>query len=211
MWTMRPELFGSYACFFLFALMGRWRYRFQLYILLALLSVLAGWAWLAVFFAGMLLSDIDNTGNPLKELLSNFFEVLLPGRWIPVLLIVALLFLYGFLRQDYNDILVAPVAVLVVTICMKTAVVARFFAGRLFTFLGKLSFSMYLLHFPLLYSFSCFFYLQLGWVSVSHVLITCSLSIFLLILAAVVFRQLVDKPAILFSNQVARWILRKKQ
>ncbi len=73
--------------------------------------------------------------------------------------------------------------------------------------LGKLSFSIYLVHFPILLTISCATFLLLNG-HTSYALAATGASIVgigLTVPVAVAFQMLIDQPAINLSRRVARW------
>ena len=84
----------------------------------------------------------------------------------------------------------------------------KFFQSRPLQFLGTISFPLYLLHFTVLASFSCWLYLVLP----QHPLTLClNLALYLLISIglSVVFEKYIDQPAIRFSHWVSSLLFKK--
>jgi peptidoglycan/LPS O-acetylase OafA/YrhL len=83
----------------------------------------------------------------------------------------------------------------------------QFFESKLIQFLGRISFSMYLLHFIILCSVSsylCTYFYN------SHMLPVIQLAVYLLLclLASKLFEKYVDRPAIKISHQVSSYIVK---
>lgn len=85
---------------------------------------------------------------------------------------------------------------------------AKFFQSRLLQFLGTISFPLYLLHFIVLCSFSCWLYLALP----QHLLILLlNLTLYLLVSIGVstLFEKYIDQPAIRFSHWISFLFFKK--
>lgn len=165
-WTMRIELAGSYVAFGLALIMGRMpRNAFWLVLVAPLIVVL-----LSHYNAGHLVSF------PLGVVLAYIFarrSVALPLWAVGGLLILAAYLLgytgramgaYSFLggilidRVDHNYVYVFA-SVLVIVAVEASAPVRRMLNGRISSFLGELSFPLYLLHVPVLCSAGCYAFL----------------------------------------------------
>jgi len=63
--------------------------------------------------------------------------------------------------------------------------------------LGRWSFSIYLLHFPVLFTLICLVYVGTASVAIAFVLFLC-----ITLIAAIAFERLVDRPAIALSRRI---------
>ena len=144
----------------------------------------------------------------------------IPKKWVPFVILIALYFgafqfenrYYDFLplvgvfkKKDFYTtigaiLLVAPIV---------QGYGKKFFQNRILQFLGKISYSLYLLHFLILCSLSCVFYLFLP-----HTFLALLLNFFLYslisVLVSVVFYKYVDKPAITISHHFSNFLLNLK-
>ena len=165
MWSMRDELFGSLMTFGLAAIV--WRCRVSVGVaLLAAAAVATQWVEprLLAFIAGLALSWMHARG------------VRPPSRWRAVVCLVAGALLFGYLEprgfyapmavlhQDAgvrtDQVWVQTVSgVLLILGLLGSGRVARLLASTGGRLLGRLSFPMYLLHFPLLCSLTCWLFL----------------------------------------------------
>jgi peptidoglycan/LPS O-acetylase OafA/YrhL len=82
----------------------------------------------------------------------------------------------------------------------------RIFEGRLFQFLGRISFALYLVHFPILFTVSCGVFLatrdllSYG----ASILLASLVGIFSSVLIAIHFEWLIDRPALQVSRKLGR-------
>ncbi|WP_083821452.1 acyltransferase family protein [Legionella drancourtii] len=82
----------------------------------------------------------------------------------------------------------------------------QFFQHKFIQFLGKISFSLYLIHFIILCSLSSALYLHFPQTQIMIALNFCLYVTFCLI-ASKIFELMVDKPAINLSHQFSSWLL----
>jgi peptidoglycan/LPS O-acetylase OafA/YrhL len=209
LWTMTVEFLGSFLVLSFAALFGNLKNRWVFYLVAG--GVFLNTYYLA-FIAGMFLCDLtvsDAKGrwrikNPLISLsllaagifLGSWY---LAGWWgtaagIPR----TLLFL------DLPQVFRIAGATLTLLAVLNLAPLQTLLGKRIPLFLGKISFSMYLLHAIVLNSFSCLLFLILSG-SVSYnvdVLIVCAVSFPLIILLSAGMYRFVDNPCILVSKMV---------
>jgi peptidoglycan/LPS O-acetylase OafA/YrhL len=97
-------------------------------------------------------------------------------------------------------------------LCITASIVhgfgTRFFQSRPLQFLGKISFPLYLLHFIVLCSLSCWLYLKLPQ---NPIALALNFTIYLLvaIVSSVFFEKYIDQPAIKFSHWVSSFLFKK--
>jgi len=84
----------------------------------------------------------------------------------------------------------------------------NFLETRLIQFLGKISFPLYLIHFSVLCSISCYLYLALPQGKLS-LLMQFPLYIGICFAVAWIFEKTVDQPGIRISHRFSRWLLKK--
>jgi len=141
LWTMRIELAGSALVFALLSVIGRNRYRVWLYG--ALFAGLALWeSPYCLFVAGLMIAEFqtrDYFRGPIAQ--AAFAGLFVLGCLGPLLI------------QNYPPLFLASMAGMCAAVTWVPPL-RRFFETRLSRFLGHISFPLYLLHAPLLYSFS---------------------------------------------------------
>ncbi|MBF0346945.1 MAG: acyltransferase [Magnetococcales bacterium] len=168
-WTMRHELIGSFLVFGLLLVIGGSRYRFFSYLFFTMF-----W-WdhvLKLFIIGIAISDVfyttkrfDSNGTDhikfclecLREIalfLFFIFGVILGyiSNFIHKFDMSNFLFSYSYLIvMDADDYAVLG-SFLIIIASLHSRLLSLFFSGRISSFLGDISFSVYLLHIPILYS-----------------------------------------------------------
>lgn len=95
---------------------------------------------------------------------------------------------------------------------LNCTVIKNILSSNICQFLGRISFPMYLVHLPIICSFSCFVYLLLTkWVHYGHMsaFLTTMIISFPVILVASIFFTHIDELAVLLSRKVQIFIDKK--
>ena len=211
LWTMQTELFGSFLVFALLALFGGVRMRWLVWGLAAV-----------VFYNSYYLAFV--LGVALAEL-----SLVLGGREAPYPLVLALVTLGLWLgsypyygaetglwsalpavgsahKPAFYHILGAFVLILTAKLFGEARQV---FSTRPFRFLGRISYALYLIHFPLVCSVATGLFLvlypHLGYTATIAVIFP--LMVPLVLAASLLFTRLVDEPAIRLSDRFARLVM----
>lgn len=218
LWTMPIEFLGSMLCFAAAALLHRARGRAVLLSVVALLVLRFAGPYSVYFcdlLVGVALASRDVPSRRRK------------GWWVSGVLLLGL-YLGGFHRGSssyasvsitgrrilgpwWNEPLVqGAAAVLVVWAVLRSPAVHAILASRVPQFLGRISFSFYLLHLPLIYSLGMGLMLW-SWGRLPYNVATAAIFVVLatvtLSLAALMDR-FVDKPAIRLGRSLARALTR---
>ena len=207
LWTMTPELYGSFFCFFLFAVFKTRRGRYFIYSGIALIALFMEYYWLVTFILGFFLCDIDHTENGLKKIV-HWIAKHIFSKWYYVFgIVLILIFINGFGQTFYSayaGILVSAVGIFMI---INSNGLRRLFQHKILVWLGKISFSLYLIHLPIICSLSCYLLLNLGFGYFYNGLISVAVSMVFILFAAALFTKWVDSPAVIFSNWFAKFIL----
>jgi len=204
LWTMNIEFVGSLLVFIVLALVSNLRRRYLIYLALMLMF----WKGLMpVFIVGLALCDYYTYKEraPLKT---------------PLIILFSLIILYmgSYQRIDHFTIwqpldrlqkinqafpyLIASVLLIMIAVSSKKLQV--FLSLKWMAFLGKISFSLYLLHLLVLGSISCYlfklFYIQMGLNYFSSFLLMFILSLTFTMYASYLMYKYVDRNAIRFSS-----------
>ncbi|KTD33996.1 acyltransferase family protein [Legionella israelensis] len=158
-WTIYLEFTASLIIFSLLALFGKWNLRFLLYILLIKLtySMQAFASFYFLFLVGVIICDVFCLQ---KKYANTTKRYVLKEKQMWGVLCLALLILYYYMtvilgykifthRSKYYFLMLLFIASLYLPI------LGDFFSSRLSRFLGRISFAVYLIHFPILCSFAC--------------------------------------------------------
>ena len=215
LWTISAELIGSFILFSFLALFGRARNRWFFYIIAFSLTYtgyyflfIAGaalcdivvlrqkspsscahpcvWGWVAIAFLGILLGTANRYDLP------QYAWVIPAGSPLA-------------LRDFINKL----GAILMLVSVLESPLLQRFFQLRISRMFGRLSYSIYLIHLPLICSLTCYLFVTLittynfsyemaGWAS-------AILSIPAILLVSYLYYLMIDKPSIAF----AKWVYNK--
>ncbi|HEY6879265.1 MAG TPA: acyltransferase [Polyangiales bacterium] len=154
LWTLRPEFIGSLACYVICLCEGA-RARLLATAAFALLALLAGRLEYECFVLGIVLREAWVSGRlpsrlPVVALLCGLLIGSQSGDaaehlglgWLPAMLAPG----------NKKGLLYPIAAALVVYGCMRSRSVARVLSSRVGGFLGQVSFPLYLLHVPWIYT-----------------------------------------------------------
>ncbi len=215
LWTMRPELIGSLIVFAFLALFGHHASQRTFALLVAVLLAMAGFTMLALFPIGVWVALT-------RQSLPHFRLSMLPALML-ILVGLGLGGLYDYtgrreltiplLQTVVNSAEAAPCvgAVLLVLGLVFTPRFTTLLEAKIFVWLGKISFGLYLCHVPIIMSVGCWAYVtaraQNG---VSHgvALLAVTASVVpLSLLVGWVMHYVADQPSIAFGKLVANRLL----
>jgi peptidoglycan/LPS O-acetylase OafA/YrhL len=208
LWTMTNELYGSLFCFGLYGITRRQEKRFLVYFIVSLVCLLIGKIWLLCFLFGFFLSDYDYSES--KSYFISWFKsidgfIKTKNAFSLILFLIIVFWGRLILSQKMSINFVEPfIGIALVYLVVRTPQLNTFFGKPAFIWLGKISFSLYLIHMPIICSFTCWVYFSIDhhWTAV----VVSSVSTILISLVfAVLFYNWVDKKSVLFSNKVGRY------
>ncbi len=221
-WTMSPELMGSLLCFGLFAVMGRNKMRFLVYLVLSVFLTFGGFRdtiifYYLVFTLGLAWSDAMHSTDE-GVFLKDTIKSISASRLTPVLLLIV-----GFAVTVFSDTVYAlpknlyylfnfPVKAIGFTLLVNNFdLIKRLFSIKPMTFMGKISFSFYLIHLPIIFSLGAFLYLYGGIESPYKVLIIFSILLVVTIFLSYLFMKYIDKMAISVSDKIGKYFSAKQE
>ena len=207
LWTMGPELYGSFTCFLLFLVFRIRSWRYFIFIALMIPALWFELFWLVTFIIGYMLSDIVHTENPVKKKMEGLFEKIFSNPFLLTLSIIILVVINGLFLTFYSGYAKVLVSVGLVIVVMYSAWLRKLFSTRLLCWLGKISFSLYLIHLPLIYSLSCYLFMTLPFGFAGNTIVSGLITIIAALVLAEAFTRFIDRPAIRFSDAWARFIL----
>ncbi|MFB0844668.1 acyltransferase family protein [Paenibacillus oleatilyticus] len=213
LWTMEIELYGSFMVFTILLFFGRYRFRFLIYLLL----IYYLWNnYYVLFIFGLLLSDLVNGG---KNYLLN-----ITNRTLSYIILILGLYLGSFTfvnieNSVYKILNISALvpsyyhigSVLVVLAVLISPDLQVTLSKKIPLFLGRISFSLYLLHLLVMGSFSCFLFLLLK-DSFSYnitAIIMFIPSLVLIIWLSYLMTIYIDEPSIKLSNKIGKTIQAK--
>ena len=217
LWTMKIEFFGSFLVFGFLALFGTARNRWVAY----LAAVLLFWnGYYLAFIIGMALCDLAANRPKVRQL--SLFTLIASGL---TGLLLGAAPIIGSTRTIYSqlevpflpaaDLFILPHVIGAGLVLMTVLYSRRLKLGlstRPMRYLGKISFSMYLVHVLIIGSLSS---ALLTWVAPHHsyfnaLLITILISIPMILVASHFFTRFVDGPSVRLANKLSsKWFATK--
>jgi peptidoglycan/LPS O-acetylase OafA/YrhL len=211
LWTMEKEFYGSMFLFAFLGAIGHRKGRALAYVIVALGAFALRQQWLNAFVVGIALCDLyvnsplprhassTQLWSPLDRLRrSRSFAALF---WLVVVAGVGLPNLH-----EGHYLFFGTAAVIFTLVSIPTQ---HLLARSIPMFLGRISFGLYLVHFPIIFSFSCWLYLatedRMG--SIGAVVLSLILTSALSIVAGYVVYLVADRPGIRLSRVLAAKLL----
>lgn len=217
LWTMHFELIGSFMVFAFLALFGNLRKRWIFYFALGLITMQS---YLFPFVLGMALCDLwMNCQDLLRKvsarttwvllgvglLLGSIHESVYPSLYQTGMTLF-------FTEEQFLVFQHSVGALMVLWAILKLRPVSSFFNLKPLQYLGKISFSLYLIQLPVIYGFSTFvfvhLYYRLGY-ALSFIVMT-AVSLPVIFVLAHYYTRFVDAPSIGWSKTIGAWLLSSK-
>lgn len=208
LWTMVIEFNGSMLVFSALALFGAFPKRFLVYILLI---IILHKDYLPAFIIGLALCDYYHSSKQkripkfvnfllflLAIYISSYRKIEITSIWTPL----------NFIDNMDSSYLYILGASLFLFVTLNSYWLKRFFSTSALQFLGKISFSLYLIHLLLLGSLACFLFSWLMNFNLGYhlcFLITFIASLSVTIMVSYLMYRYIDRPGIKFS----KWIYQK--
>ena len=210
LWTIQREFYGSIFCFALFGVVGRNYKRGFIYLLLFLCVGLLKMYWLNSFLFGYFLADYDFTPTnslKVKQLIARINTWIDTHQLLTVFavlcaFIVCKMIIYKHI--EWMDMINSFLCYLVILITFRIRVVSALMSRKVLTALGKVSFGIYVLHWPILCSFSSWLYLRHPDHNNAFIFLLFFLSLSLTILLSWIFYKLVDMKSISLAGKISK-------
>jgi peptidoglycan/LPS O-acetylase OafA/YrhL len=213
LWTMEPEFFGSLFLFSFLALLGHRSSRFIAYPLAAIACTLLQLYWLIAFLGGIALCDLfvnrDNLFLIQKNRCWTVFKNACNNTGINVVFWLLVIAGAGF--PNYRGVSYILLGLLAVQMTLLSRPTQHLLSSPVPMFLGRISFGIYLIHFPIICSFSCAAYLAL-FKSFGHTITALLVSVMTLgmsVVAGYLLYLVADKPAIRWSRHLALLVMNR--
>lgn len=222
LWTMTYELLGSFLIFFFLFIIHRLKYKKQLYITLILLLFMTQNNFSAAFILGVLLNKIVVQDD--KAFTITFNNKYLLGG----LMLLGLFFCSYPLHRNINSTFYRFItfsflnnyefyhvigSFMVMFVILQSQILKRILSNKIFSFIGKISFSFYLLHFIILCSFTCYlfkhFYLSFHYNT--SAILSIIFSIPVIAVTSVFYYKWIDKSGIMLSDLILKLFKTKSE
>lgn len=212
LWTMTTEFYGSMLVFAMALLFGVQRNRWTFYLAA---SVLFFNSYYFAFIIGMGFADMFNSKTSIFK--TNIFKT--DNKIILSIILFSGLFLgsypigtvtnnslYAFLNNGLFEIPKLTYHILgagmIMYVLLNSRWLKQVFSSPVPVFLGKISYSLYLIHFLIISSFTCALFLALNpilpyWIAA---FISCFLSVLLIIPLSYLFYKYVDMTGVELSK-----------
>lgn len=220
LWTMKIELIGSFVVFLLLpliALKKRSAIQAILFVVISLLTIRIGGLYYFAFVAGMILCDLNHKHNILFKLSNG-------GKWL--LFVAGIYFasypyvnventIYQHLNInlfELNPFILSHCigAILILIVLLNSNILQKIFSTSIFEYIGKISFSMYLTHFVVLFTFTAFSldkFIKIGLSYNISFIISFCLSMLIIIFLSHFMQKYVDSFAINVSKKIYIFIV----
>lgn len=195
LWTMAYEFFGSMLVFSIAALFTRYQRRWIIYLILVLIFHKTHYL---AFILGMMLSDYFTSQIYLKYKT----KISPPKTLVPLIITALLLYTISGVRQQIWG------AAIFIFCVLHSDYLKKVFSHRAFLLLGRISFSMYVMHAIILSSFSYYFHTMIV-ESINNflaMLLTLVVSMFIIIPVAYFVEKYIDRNSIKISKKIYEFI-----
>ena len=216
LWTMLYEFLGSFFVFGTLLLFGRTKKRALVY---AALVVGLYHTWYFGFIIGMVLADLyahnkfpfDRPHIRMMVILLGF-AVLFGSYPLGAVTntIYATFSIPGISPTENGSIFTALGAACIVIASLNLPVLVRFLSLSRISHLGKYTYSLYLVHKPILFSLCAGLFLLFYGVGVQYnvaAVLALVITAPVIIVVTILFERYIDTPAILWSGIFANWLL----
>ncbi len=197
-WTMQPEFFGSIFLFGFLSLFGNKTIRWFMYPFIVLILYFKELYWLNAFLSGIVLCDLYENTNAF----AMAGRVLKKG-WIQLLCGLGTMVLIG--APNYGGVFHLLIATMLICLALSAQGIARFFSAKVPVYLGKISFSLYLIHVPILCSATGFVYrtTENYFLYPATAIVTSIATIAICVFAAHIFYMYADRQGIVLGGKLA--------
>lgn len=216
LWTMGIELQGSFLVFSFLAVFGKTRNRLIPY--LAMILIFAKGYYLCFVF-GLILSDLHNSDYRVRGIIRHSVN----RFTIALLLVFCALFgsffpdnrsaLFEFMNNKWLTSLGLDLfifyhtlgAVIVCFVVLNFIPLQKILSIGICSFLGRISFSLYLIHFPIICSLQCILFTRIAGMGFRYgvvVLLSGFISLCVIMIASYIMTKYVDEKAIHLSRRI---------
>lgn len=210
LWTMNYEMIGSFTVFSFLALFGKSKKRYLIYIIMLIVFIKS---YYLSFILGMILSDFNyqNWSIKIRQYLEQnqylswiliFFGLILGSyfnderNYLCIVLNFKILREYGVDLFAFYHIIGATMVLLG---CMYNSVLKKILEFKILQFLGRIAFSLYLIHFIFICSLGSYIFLHIyksGFNYFSSVAISILITTPIILLFSYFMTLFIDEPVL---------------
>lgn len=213
-WFIQYEFLGTFAAAVLLLICGKKKWRYIVYALLAVLLIRTD--YLSILL-GVVACDLTY-----KE--PKWLSKITSKQWLMAIVLCLGIFLGSFppIGEHYEGTIYAPFPIkvmfyynigapVIIYALAHLSASEKILNQKVLTWFSKYTYCFYLLHFPILCTFSSGMFLLLNEKMNYHVLalINVILTVILIALLAVLLHIFVEKPGILLANKISNLIIKK--
>lgn len=220
LWIMKYEFLGSMMVYAILYVTGNWKYRDILYVILIMACLRNDFVCI---FIGMFLCDIMVNGPKwLMKICKNKF-ILFISTIIGVIFATypaGGVWVYSYLEHSFYRFLGEPRVIifyvigstLLFWVLLNSALMQKIFNVRVLQFLGKYSFGIYLVHFPIIATFSAWFLVSLSNRFHYNMIISINfiLTAILVLVCAFFVTRYIEPIGVKLANKIANWVMHKR-
>lgn len=204
LWTIKNEFLGSLFTFSVFAVIRHNSKRYYIYLIIFLVLIKLKVLWLSIFLLGHVLCDFDfsqlTKSLKNKEMKMHKYNKLIFCLSILLIIFSKHILLIAKVPTEYVNFLCS---IIIVYITLRNRFFKRFFSNKICSFLGKISFSLYLIHVPIICSLSCYLIMLNN--NIQGILLTTSVTFFTSLCIAYFFEKYIDRNSITLSNKIGNF------
>lgn len=209
LWTMQVELKGSLLVFAVLALFGAARQPLAAYLVVGGVLFGLGEMYCVDFVAGMVLAELLSDGGPgwIKSTVRRAGFFLCTAGWLLAAIPPDRFYATTGLFRVSN-ILPTVAAVMLIAGVLGSPLLARFLSWAPLTWLGRVSFALYLLHLPVIFSAGMWAFLIAYRMTTSYLTALAAASLAtvgVLAVASHAYYRWVDRPAISIARAASRY------
>lgn len=213
LWTIQKEFYGTVFCYCLFGLIGVQKNRSVIYIILFAIVYGLRMYWLNSILFGYYLADFDFSFTAHTSIFYTAAKVInnlilkFQGYAILITVILFVIIRYILFRFPQKmDAVNCLTGFLLVIICLRVNWIKSILKLKPLVSLGKLSFGLYVLHWPVMCSFTCWYYLKSDHISYLNLAILYTMSLIISLILAWLFNKYIDIKSIKLAKKISRYL-----
>ena len=208
LWTIQNEFLGSLFIFSIFGIVRHNSRRYIFYLLILIVLIKLNIIWLCAFVMGYILCDYEFSTPESKIIASLKLSELRLFKYKSytfILGVAAIIFsrdMVTFVSSSLDKQCLL-ISFFIVYICVRNSIFQKLLSLKVPLWLGKISFSMYLLHLPIICSLTSF--LLLSNASFTGKISATAITIAVVLIVSFFFNKYIDKNAVIYANKIGSY------